>query len=566
MKFITIGLLVSALFTKVTPKEITGVFTSFNSLTYFDAGNYGYQGPGNPTWTSTLGWSLDGSVASPGDTFTLIMPCVFKFTSPETSVDLTVDGVSYATCNLNNGEEFTTFSSMSCVVSSALTSTTQALGAVSIPFSFNVGGSGSSVDLEDATCFTAGTNTVTFKDGDNELSINAVFDKTTASVSDEIISVRSVPSIGKLQQISIAKDCPSGYGSGYMSIIIKDNTAVMDCSSVHIGITNELNDWNQPMNSESFSYTKSCSATEFIVSFTDIAAGYRPFMDSFLTTTGNAKLTVDYHYEYTCKNGDTVAETDRRIFSPYTNSNTGCSGVVLVITTRTGTQTTTAVTTLPFDPSQDHTKTIEVIEPIPTTTITTSYLGITTSYSTISGTVGGTATVIVDEPYHSTTTVYTSWAGVGTTSHTITASTDSIDTVFVETPVPNHTVTTTEYEDVSAATTYTETATHGGTDTVHIIDPLNPTVTTTEYEDISVATTYTETATHGGTDTVHIIEPVNPTVTTTEFGSVSEATTITYTNPAGETDTILVIDPLNPTVTTTEFGSVSEATTITYTN
>ena len=86
-----------------------------------------------------------------------------------------------------------------------------------------------------------------------------------------------------------------------MSIIIKDNTAVMDCSSVHIGITNELNDWNQPMNSESFSYTKSCSATEFIVSFTDIAAGYRPFMDSFLTTTANAGFTVDYHYEYTCK-------------------------------------------------------------------------------------------------------------------------------------------------------------------------------------------------------------------------------------------------------------------------
>ena len=70
MKFITIGLLVSALFTKVTPKEITGVFTSFNSLTYFDAGNYGYQGPGNPTWTSTLGWSLDGSVASPGECIT----------------------------------------------------------------------------------------------------------------------------------------------------------------------------------------------------------------------------------------------------------------------------------------------------------------------------------------------------------------------------------------------------------------------------------------------------------------------------------------------------------------
>ena len=64
------AILLLALFTRVTPKEITGIFTSFDSLTYSDAGNYGYQGPGNPTWTATLGWSLDGSVASPGDTFT----------------------------------------------------------------------------------------------------------------------------------------------------------------------------------------------------------------------------------------------------------------------------------------------------------------------------------------------------------------------------------------------------------------------------------------------------------------------------------------------------------------
>ncbi|KAK6875191.1 Agglutinin-like protein 6, partial [Candida tropicalis] len=349
MSYFGFAILLLALFTRVTPKEITGIFTSFDSLTYSDAGNYGYQGPGNPTWTATLGWSLDGSVASPGDTFTLIMPCVFKFTSSSTSVDLTADGVTYATCKLNNGEEFTTFSSMSCVVNSALTSDTQAFGTVTVPFSFNVGGTGSSVDLEDSTCFTAGTNTVTFKDGDNELSINAVFEKTTASVSDEIIFVRSVPSIGKLQQISIAKDCPSGYESGYMSIIIRDNSAVMDCSSTHIGITNDLNDWNQPTNSETFSYTESCSATNFTISFTDIEAGYRPFMDSFLTATANARFNVDYIYKYTCKNGDTVDKTNSRVYAPYINSNTDSNGAILVITTRTGTQSTTGVTTLPFD-------------------------------------------------------------------------------------------------------------------------------------------------------------------------------------------------------------------------
>ena len=43
------------------------------------------------------------------DTFTLNMPCVFKYTTSQTSVDLTADGVKYATCQFYSGEEFTTF-------------------------------------------------------------------------------------------------------------------------------------------------------------------------------------------------------------------------------------------------------------------------------------------------------------------------------------------------------------------------------------------------------------------------------------------------------------------------
>ena len=56
-----------------------------------------------------MGWSLDGTSASPGDTFTLNMPCVFKFTTSQTSVDLTAHGVKYATCQFQAGEEFMTF-------------------------------------------------------------------------------------------------------------------------------------------------------------------------------------------------------------------------------------------------------------------------------------------------------------------------------------------------------------------------------------------------------------------------------------------------------------------------
>ena len=90
------------------------------------------------------------------------------------------------------------------------------------------------------------------------------------------------------------------------------------------------------------------------------------------------------------------------------------------------------MTTLPFDPNRDKTKTIEILKPIPTTTITTSYVGVTTSYLTKTAPIGETATVIVDIPYHTTTTVTSKWTGTITSTTTHTNPTDSIDTVIVQ--------------------------------------------------------------------------------------------------------------------------------------
>ena len=77
------------------------------------------------------------------------------------------------------------------------------------------------------------------------------------------------------------------------------------------------------------------------------------------------------------------------------------------------------------------------MQPIPTTTITTSYVGVTTSYLTKTAPIGETATVIVDVPYHTTTTVTSKWTGTITTTTTRTNPTDSIDTVVVQVPLPN---------------------------------------------------------------------------------------------------------------------------------
>ena len=74
LQFLLLSLCVSV----ATAKVITGVFNSFDSLTWTRAGNYAYKGPNRPTWNAVLGWSLDGTSANPGDTFTLNMPCVLN--------------------------------------------------------------------------------------------------------------------------------------------------------------------------------------------------------------------------------------------------------------------------------------------------------------------------------------------------------------------------------------------------------------------------------------------------------------------------------------------------------
>ena len=471
-----------------TAKTITGVFNSFDSLTWTRSVEYVYKGPETPTWNAVLGWSLNSTTADPGDTFNLILPCVFKFITTQTSVDLTADGVSYATCDFNAGEEFTTFSSLSCTVNSVSVSYARVSGTVKLPITFNVGGTGSSVDLADSKCFTAGKNTVTFMDGDTKISTTVDFDASPVSPSGYITSSRIIPSLNKLSSLFVVPQCENGYTSGIMGFVAS-NGATIDCSNINIGISKGLNDWNFPVSSESFSYTKTCTSTSITVEFQNVPAGYRPFVDAYISAENIDKYTLTYANEYTCENGNTVVDPFTLTWWGYKNSEADSDGDVIVVTTRTVTDSTTAVTTLPFNPSVDKTETIEILQPIPTTTITTSYIGISTSYETLTGTIGGTATVIVDTPYHITATVTNFWTGSITTTTTYTNPTGSIDTVIVQIPLPDPTTTITEFWSESFASTTTVTNPPDGTNSVIIKEPYNPTVTTTEFWSESFAST-----------------------------------------------------------------------------
>ncbi|KAK6892328.1 Agglutinin-like protein 3 [Candida tropicalis] len=560
-------LLLLVFLSEVTPKELSDVFTSFNSLTFTDAG-YGYRGPSNPTWHAKLSWNLNGAYARPGDTFGLVLPHVFKFVTAQSYFTLSAGGVTYAICDFQPGELFTTFSSIKCTVSEKLNPNIEAFGTITFPFAFGVGGSGSDTDLVNSNSFTTGENRVTFKHGSKDLCIDVDFQGSPAKTTDLLSYGRIIPSLRKISHLLTSADSPNGYKSGKLGLASSDAGLGIDCDSVHVGITNMLNPWNQPMNAESFSYTTQCSEEEIMITFNEVPEGYRPFFDVLFSHTASDIFTMLYTNEYVGADGVTYDASMKKAWKSYQDSLPSGDGAIIIVTTRTGTQSTTAVSTLPYDPEIDLTKTIEVLVPIPTTTTTTSYLGVSTYYSTITATIGATATVIVDEPYHTTTTITTCWDDKGATTFTQIAESHSVDTIYIKTQHQNPTFTTTLFEDVPKLTTVTRKQPCGGIDTLSILYPNNPFTTyTTIKADAVVPTTYTETDTHGGTDTVVVVYPPNPTITTTGFDTVEELTTTTQTDTHGGTDTVIVVYPPNPLTTRTEIDSnLFEPTTYTETD
>ena len=535
-------LLLLVFLSEVTPKELSDVFTSFNSLTFTDAG-YGYRGPSNPTWHAKLSWNLNGAYARPGDTFGLVLPHVFKFVTAQSYFTLSAGGVTYAICDFQPGELFTTFSSIKCTVSEKLNPNIEAFGTITFPFAFGVGGSGSDTDLVNSNSFTTGENRVTFKHGSKDLCIDVDFQGSPAKTTDLLSYGRIIPSLRKISHLLTSADSPNGYKSGKLGLASSDAGLGIDCDSVHVGITNMLNPWNQPMNAESFSYTTQCSEEEIMITFNEVPEGYRPFFDVLFSHTASDIFTMLYTNEYVGADGVTYDASMKKAWKSYQDSLPLGDGAIIIVTTRTGTQSTTAVSTLPYEPEIDLTKTIEVLVPIPTTTTTTSYLGVSTYYSTITATIGATATVIVDEPYHTTTTITTCWDDKGATTFTQIAESHSVDTIYIKTQHQNPTFTTTLFEDVPKLTTVTRKQPCGGIDTLSILYPNNPFTTyTTIKADAVVPTTYTETDTHGGTDTVVVVYPPNPLTTRTEIDSnLFEPTTYTETDTHGGTDTVVEV-------------------------
>ncbi|ODV80435.1 uncharacterized protein CANTADRAFT_43063, partial [Suhomyces tanzawaensis NRRL Y-17324] len=428
-------------------KQVSGVFKSLDSFVYqMPPGSYyPNKTPASPTWFATLSWEMDSDKISPGDTFTLTMPYVFKFISTTSTIALTADGDTYATCNLIGGELVVAYSSVECTATNSIKETDnikEAFGTLKLPLVLNTGSSANSVDLEAAKVFNPGTNTVTFRDGNNVLSTTATFEggNNNGNIPSGLnFNTRVLPNLNLYELYLLAGDCPDGYASGTLGIAVEQSN--IDCETVHAGISNNLNGWLFPKSfSKDFQFKATCSPTGYQITYSNIPAGYRPFIDMLSDNpAGSTGLFTRYTDTYTCKSGKKATNDDVRSWGRYQNSDPNSNGGRVKIITVTYTGSTTSVTTLPFSSGEGNTRTVVVDVPVPTTTITSTWSGLVTTSITRSATPGQTATVIVEVPSPVVTRT-TAWTGTITTTTTA-RGTDGTNTVIIETPVPATTYT-----------------------------------------------------------------------------------------------------------------------------
>ena len=553
----------------INAKVLSGIFTRFVSLTQSSYNSYSFDGPMLTTWIAALGWEINGTKAKPGDTFTLEMPCVYKIFINEESIDLIGNDISLATCEVHSGEHISTNSYLNCVMNDSLDERTNIDGILRLPIMFNVGGSGQDTDLDAASsCFNTDSNIIAFNNGDTSISIQRSFSVRAIFDTVPINFVRVGKTISELEVLIVAPNCPQGYTNGRLAIAASDRDVIIKCSTITSGFASKLNKWNLPENLVQLYHGSLCTSRQFSISYTNIPEGYRPFLLVTLSNAVSSSFNLRYTIQNTCEK-DTFNDQSRSVSWRKLNygSLDSYGGIMIPVTrTRTGTASTRLVTTRPFDPSTHRTKTIEIIVPIPTRTRTSSYLGITTSISTINAYIGATATVIVNNPYHVTTTLTTYWTGSTTSTTTSIAQTDSIDEVYVLVPVPNPTITRTEFWTGSYFRTTTVTNRPRQTDIVQVEVPQNPTTTITTLGNVQSRLTSIQTNGPLNTDTVVVIVPPNPTVTTSSFWSEDYASVVTYTNDVLGTDFVVAYFPVNPTSLLNQFWTEDYISTETQTN
>lgn len=273
------------------------IFTEIDSCTYSDNSTYAEPRPDNPSWDTTLLWTVNGTVHKPDDTITLTMPCVFKTTAASPKFDLRSNGITYARCSFVNGEYHHDASELKCTITDAVNGGHGALGRITIPLTFNAGYGADTNDLKCALKFTLGDNKLVFTEGDAQVVGHVKFDK----VEGANLYRKSAPSTGAVVSYYRSKGCrTAGFKRGEIGLI---SPTPLDCNLVSFGIADTYNDFDLPtLFSGDFEYDVKCANDTVIVKFNSTPSGYNPIL-TVVEKGGTTKSLVTYIDKFTCADG-----------------------------------------------------------------------------------------------------------------------------------------------------------------------------------------------------------------------------------------------------------------------
>lgn len=298
----------TASLTVVWGKHVTGVFTEIQSVSPL----YHYESDPVATYVMTVLWELAGSEVSPGDTFSLSLPCVFVF--PMSAVSFGIPGGNnYFSCNFTSGLRTTVDSTVECVIGTDVPPGIFLTGAVSFAVEFNVGFGGSQFDLYCSKQFKAGTNSISINDGSNDISISAdILSQYSMGVPDQrapfsffrlASDLPRLNSPAKRQIAQYTGNCTDGYKSG--SITVTPKTGQFDCDTSIAAVANKFNDFKVPESIDSLLLSFTCLPSKIQLDYLELSAGYRPFVSIFLE--GDDLYQLEVVQDTICSNGDDLS-------------------------------------------------------------------------------------------------------------------------------------------------------------------------------------------------------------------------------------------------------------------
>ncbi|SCU92272.1 LANO_0E00210g1_1 [Lachancea nothofagi CBS 11611] len=528
-------------------------------------------------WDASVGLTITDSMnAQPGDTFTLDIPDVYKVYGASGTDSFTISsaGSELAQCSVFSGMSLTTDSRVTCTITNQninqMASAGDVSGSVTLPFIFSVGGSAYQADLDAASAFEPGTQTVTWNEMPATVSFAAGPTYTPSladgydSATDPTYYLRTSMN-SEIQTYFVGSQCSGGSVAHEMIQITYAGASrndaqtgqLVSCSDVQIMISNDFNSWMMPQNAQpapsSVSYT--CQDNTVTIDAKSVPAGYRVFVagNQKPSTSGNPiTLTNQYQDNVTCSDGSTQNKT----FSIRTQLQlAAASGVYqpFVISTSTYAGDATTITTTVVDGTQNYI----ILKPTPRTTVTKTYDGTAVTTRTLSHESDATfITVEVDLPTRTKTTTVP-WTGTVPTTYLVT--TGSTFTQVVQTPAARTTITNIWTTRSHSTTTDSFNPSSDSVVTVEIWEPSSTTTTQTTYY-TGTSESFT-TLPYSDSDVTVSVLDYKPYPRSTTFIPTTGTTlynTSALTNSAGQTTglQIIKIAPVQ-TVTTTYVWSSS---------